>query len=140
MPVTARLSRKFYETFGDEIANELVEWLNTVDAAYRLDLKEFNETNFARFDAKLEQRLAEFGAKLEVRLAEFQVKFETGLAEFEVKLELRLGEMDAKWERRLADSEAWVARQLARFEVRMIRWMVGLWLATALGILGLYRL
>ena len=28
MPVTARLSRKFYETFGDEIANELVEWFN----------------------------------------------------------------------------------------------------------------
>ena len=28
MPVTARLSRKFYETFGDQIANELVEWFN----------------------------------------------------------------------------------------------------------------
>ncbi len=28
MPVTAKLSRKFYETFGDEIADELVEWFN----------------------------------------------------------------------------------------------------------------
>ncbi len=26
MPVTAKLSRKFYETFGDELANELVDW------------------------------------------------------------------------------------------------------------------
>ncbi len=25
VPVTAKLSRKFYEAFGDEIANELVE-------------------------------------------------------------------------------------------------------------------
>ena len=54
MPVTARLSRRFYEAFGDEIANELVEWFNQVDATYRSDLKELNDLNFARFDAKLE--------------------------------------------------------------------------------------
>ena len=28
MPVTAKLSRKFYERFGDDIANELVDWFN----------------------------------------------------------------------------------------------------------------
>ncbi len=33
MPVTARLSRGFYEKFGDEIANDLVDWFNRVDAA-----------------------------------------------------------------------------------------------------------
>ena len=27
MPVTAKLSRKFYERFGDELTNELVELL-----------------------------------------------------------------------------------------------------------------
>jgi len=59
MPVTAKLSRKFYDTFGDEIANELVEWFNQVDATYRGDLRELNELNFGRFDAKLEQRVAE---------------------------------------------------------------------------------
>ena len=64
MPVTAKLSRRFYETFGDEIANELVEWFNAVDATYRADLRELNELNFARFDAKLEQRLAELKAEL----------------------------------------------------------------------------
>jgi len=58
MPVTARLSRKFYDTFGDEIANELVDWFNKVDAAYRSELRELNELNFARFDAKVEQRMA----------------------------------------------------------------------------------
>jgi hypothetical protein len=26
MPVTARLSLKFYERFGEDIANELVDW------------------------------------------------------------------------------------------------------------------
>ena len=33
-------------------------WSNAVDATYRADLRELNELNFARFDAKLEQRLA----------------------------------------------------------------------------------
>ncbi len=64
MPVTAKLSRKFYDQFGEEVTNELVGWLNTVDATYRSDLRESNELNFARFDAKLEQRLAQVKSDL----------------------------------------------------------------------------
>lgn len=67
MPVTAKLSRKFYEKFGDDIANELVEWFNAVDATYRSDLSELNELNFARFDAKLGERLAELETRLTKR-------------------------------------------------------------------------
>ena len=77
MPVTAKLSRKFYEKLGDDVANELVEWFNLVDATYRSDLRELNELNFARFDAKVEQRFAEFEAKL---------------AHLEARLEKRLGD------------------------------------------------
>ena len=64
MPITAKLSRKFYETFGEDLTNELVDWFNSVDATYRDDLRELNNLNFARFDAKLEQRLAELESKL----------------------------------------------------------------------------
>ena len=53
MPVTAKLSRKFYETFGDELANEFVEWFNSVDTTYRAELRDLNELNAARLDAKL---------------------------------------------------------------------------------------
>jgi len=69
VPVTARLSRKFYDTFGDELANELVDWFNQVDTAYRAELREQNEVNFARFDAKLEQRIGELRAELRAELA-----------------------------------------------------------------------
>ena len=74
MPVTARLSRKFYERFGDDLVNELVEWFNMIDATYRGDLRELNDANFARFDAKLEQRLAQFDANLERRLGGLESK------------------------------------------------------------------
>jgi hypothetical protein len=59
VPVTARLSKRFYEVLGEDVANELVDWFNAVDLTYRTELRELNEMNFARFDAKLEQRLAE---------------------------------------------------------------------------------
>jgi len=72
VPVTAKLSRKFYEKLGEDVTNELVDWFNAVDATYRADLRELNELNFARFDAKLEQRLAESDAKWERRIAEFR--------------------------------------------------------------------
>jgi hypothetical protein len=70
MPVTAKLSKQFYDRLGEAVTNELVDWFNQVDAAYKSDLREMNEMNFVRFDAKLEQRFAEFDAKFEQRFAE----------------------------------------------------------------------
>ena len=43
MPVTARLSKRFYEVLGEDVANELVDWFNAVDLTYRTDLRELNE-------------------------------------------------------------------------------------------------
>ena len=122
MLVTAKLSRKFYETFGDEIADDLVGWFNAVDATYRTDLKEFNELNFARFDAKLDQRFAEFDAKVERRLAEF-----------EAKMERRMTALEAKVENRLAHFET----QLAETKSELIRWMFIFSAPTMLTVLGL---
>jgi hypothetical protein len=41
---------------------------------------ELNELNFARFDAKLEQRAAALDAKLEQRIAELRTEFHTTLS------------------------------------------------------------
>jgi hypothetical protein len=74
MPVTAKLSRKFYEQFGDDLTNELVNWMNQVDATYRAEFRDLFEVHFARFDAKLEQRAAQLESKFETKLE--QVKTE----------------------------------------------------------------
>ena len=81
MPVTAKLSRKFYEKFGDDLANELVEWFNQVDATYRSELRETNELNWLRFEAKLEQRIADLRAdlaRLESKLVRWMFLFWVG--------------------------------------------------------------
>jgi len=72
MPVTAKLSRKFYDKLGDDVANELVEWFNQVDVAYRSEFRDLFEVHFARFDAKLEQRIAELRSEVETKLAQLE--------------------------------------------------------------------
>jgi hypothetical protein len=93
MPVTAKLSQRFYEKFGDDIANELVDWFNMVDATYRGDLRELNELNYARFEAKLEQRITELRAEMHLGFANMEAKFvgvDGKLAQMETRLTKRM--------------------------------------------------
>ena len=122
MPVTATLSRKFYEKFGDELTNELVNWLNQVDATYRSDLRELNEVNFARFDAKLEQRATQLEAKIEQRTAALDAKLEQRIAE----VKAALGVLESRLEARMS-----------AFEARIIRWMFLFWVGQAVTTVGL---
>jgi hypothetical protein len=108
VPVTAKLSKRFYDVLGEDVANELVDWFNAVDLTYRTDLRELNDLNFARFDAKLEQRLAELRSDLLV--------------------ELRTGLQQVR-------SDAHIELQQVRTE--LLRWMFGFWVTTLLSIGGL---
>jgi hypothetical protein len=86
MPVTAKLSRAFYDKLGDDATNELVNWFNSVDLDYRTELRALNELNFARFDAKVAQRFAEQDAKWERRFAEQDVKWVRRFSQLETRL------------------------------------------------------
>jgi len=72
MPLTAKLSKEFYDKFGNAVVDELVNWFNQVDATYKLELRDLNELNFARFDAKLEQRVAELRSEVQTGLARLE--------------------------------------------------------------------
>ena len=77
-----------------------VKRCNSVDATYRADLRELNELNFARFDAKLEQRVAHVEAKLDQRFAYLDAKIDRAVAQLEAKVEQRFAEMKTellKW-------------------------------------------
>jgi hypothetical protein len=126
MPVTAKLSRRFYERFGDEITNELVDWFNSVDATYQASLRDLNETNFARFDAKLEQRIAGVESRLGARIDGVESRLGARIDVLETKVDVRMGELREDLTARLAASES-----------RMIRWMVTLWSGSILTMVGL---
>jgi hypothetical protein len=99
VPVTARLSKHFYERLGEQVANELVDWFNAVDATYKAELRELNELNYARFDAKVEQRFAESDSRIERRFGEFERRF----AEFEGRIEQRFGHFETRLEAKFTE-------------------------------------
>jgi hypothetical protein len=154
MPVTAKLSRRFYERLGDEIANELVEWFNAVDATYRSDLRETNEANFARFMASVDQRFAEADARLVKRFGEQEAKFEKRFGELDAKFEKRFVEQDAKFEKRFSEQDAKFEKRFAELDVRLekrfgdmqalmadfrtdiMKWMFVYWTGTMVALAG----
>jgi hypothetical protein len=118
VPVT-RLSQLFHERFGDEIADEVVNWFNAVETNSRSDLREINELNFARFDAKLEQRFAEQDARIEKRFAEQDARIEKRFAEQDARIEKRFAEQDARIEKRFAEQDARIEKRFAEMEIRL---------------------
>ncbi len=97
------------------MANELVDWFNAVDLTYRADLRELNELNFARFDAKLEQRLAELRAEVRQAVAELRA---------ELRQEIAQSRLEARTELQQVRSD-------------LLRWMFGFWVTTLLTLAGL---
>lgn len=107
MPV-AKLSRNFYEKFGDELTDELVNCLNTIEASYRLELRDLFDAHFGRFEAKLEQRLAGAQAETSLRFAAVDLKIE----QLRVEMHREIGSLT--------------------------RWYIAVWVPMALAVIGLY--
>ena len=91
-----------------------------MDATYRADLRELNELNFSRFDAKLGERLAESDARWERRLAAFDVTWERRIAELRTELKAELSD------------------GLRGLETKLLRWMFGFWVSTLIGLGALF--
>jgi len=79
-----------------------------VDATYRSDLRELNELNFARFDAKVEQRWAQLDARLEQRWSQLDAKLEQRVAELRAEMQTGFAQLEARLTRRLFGF--WVAQ------------------------------
>ncbi|MFI5231400.1 MAG: hypothetical protein ACHQSE_02690 [Gemmatimonadales bacterium] len=108
MPFTAKLSRRFYDHFGDELTSEFVDLVNGMDATYKSDLREMNELNFARFDAKLEQRVAELRAELIATRAETRTDIAALRAEMRTDIVAVRADMRADMHAQKADLIKWM--------------------------------
>ena len=106
----------------------MVDWFNQVDAAYRSDLREVNELNFARFDAKMEQRFAESDTRMERRFAASELAFEKRFADSERAVEQRFSAL----ERQIAK----LALDLKEQQVVQMRCMIGMWVVVLVAVLS----
>ena len=122
MPVTARLSKAFYDRFGDDIVAELVEWLNQVDAAYRSDLKAMIDANNLRIDSRFEQLRAEIRADL---------------ADSNTLLRKEMGESNALLRKDMTEGFAALGVQIAGVRADLMKWSFAFWVGAVFAIAAL---
>ena len=118
MPVTAKLSRKFYEKLGDDVAGELVDWFNAVDATYKSELKEINDLNWERFKATLHAEISSLREEHSSLRGEHS----------SLRVELR-GEMSAL----RSDLKA----EMKANQADLMKWMFLYWSGTVAAIIGM---
>ncbi len=111
MPITAKLSKQFYDRLGNDVANELADWLNAVDTSYRQEFRELFEAHFGRLTADMR----ELETRMESRMARLvtELRFET----------------DRKLDVLRADVGT-LRVELANRDKSLIRWMFGFWIGS----------
>lgn len=122
MPYTVKFSRRFCDKLGDDVVNELVDWLNTVDLTYKSELKEHNEINLRRVEAMIRSEVAGLESKISQLESKTDGNFAASRAEFDSKIETGFANIRA---------------DMAALRADMIKWMFVFWATTALIVIGL---
>ena len=122
MPVTAKLSSKFYERFGDEIAGELVDWFNAVDLTYQTQLKETNELNWERYKSTLQAECAAIRAEM---------------AKMDTALRGEMAKMDAALRGEMVKMDEGLRREMKAMQVDLHKWMFVYWSSLMVPLVGL---
>jgi hypothetical protein len=141
MPVTARLSKRFYEALGEDVTNEMVDWFNSVDTTYKSDLRDLIEVQAQRFDAKLEQRLAETRADLRTEIGQVRTEMGVGFAQVRTEMGALAGELRAEMaagsaalRTEMVSGSAQLRTEMgvgfAQVRAELIKWMFLFWLGT----------
>src|SRR5437762_3539070 len=100
-----RLSRKFHETIGEDLAGEIEAGFERVDTINNLALREL-------FETKLDQRLSEFRVL-------FESKLDQRFAEFRGEIDRRFAELKGELKQDISDLRV----ALASTESRLVRWI-----------------
>ena len=108
MPVMLKPSRELIEHLGDRITSELVDWFNTMDSSQKGELREINERNAQRVDAKIDQRSAELHASISQVEARLDAKIDRVAAELNAKIDKLGAELREVLERRLGEQTRWL--------------------------------
>ncbi len=144
MPVTAKLSRKFYEQLGDDVAAELVDWFNAVDATYKAELKETNELNWERFKATLHEEISSLRGDLlgEISSLRGELRAEISSVRGELRGEISSLRGELRGETSSLRGETSSLRADLRSEMKgvqadLMKWMFIYWSGTVAAIIGM---
>ena len=114
MTITARLSRTLHLKLGEEGAEDMTDWMNTVDE-HRAELRELNELSVARVEARIDG--------LEARI-------DGRIGEVEARLDGRIGQLEARLEGRISETSARLETRIDQKFAELIKWSFLFWCAT----------
>ncbi len=159
MPV-AKLSREFYEKFGDKLTDELVNCLNSIETGYRGELRDLFDAHFGRFEEKLEHRLAETTAQLRTEfrdeiarlreevhdeIAQLREQVHDESAGLRTETGDRIGGLRSEIRDQMASLQSEIRDEMANLRVEvhavkgdLMKWSFVFWLPVVLALLGLY--
>ncbi|MFN2602554.1 MAG: hypothetical protein ABR582_07350 [Gemmatimonadaceae bacterium] len=121
--MTEKLSRKFYERLGDDIASELVDWFNAVDLTYQTQLRELNDLNWERFKATLHAEIASLRGELRAEIASLRGELRGEIAETRGVLHTEI--------------EA-LRTEMHAMRSEVLKWTLVYWTTTMISIAGLF--
>ncbi len=126
MPYTSKFSRRFLDKLGDDIVNELVDWMNIVNLTYKTELKEHNEIHLRRVETVIRSEAVRIESKIDVEIAGLRSEFKSDIAELR-------GEMEAGF----AVVRGEMRVEMASMRADLLKWMFVFWVSTALIAFGL---
>jgi len=124
--------RAFAYPVGPSVAYELVNWFNQVDLTYRTELRELNDLNFARFDAKVGERLAELRTTLRTELLS---QLRADMDAWFRKIEQRFTGIEQRFER-IDQRLDKLAVEVREAKVSGVKWTVAFWMPTILALIA----
>jgi hypothetical protein len=133
VPASARLLQKLKETWGEDVTQDLVTWVNEGQVVNRAEMRELADSYFARFNERLDERIARSEAKLEAKIED---RFNTVRLEI-ARLEGRLDTSIAGLEGRLDSSIAGLRAEVASQMRDQMKWMFVFWAGTIVPLAGL---
>jgi DNA anti-recombination protein RmuC len=134
-------SRELIEHLGDRVTSELVDWFNTMDSAQKGELREINEQNAQRVEARIDQRSAELRAgitqgeaRLDAKIDRFGADLSARIDRLEATLSAKIDRVDGRIDKMAAELREVLERRLGE----QSRWSYLTWAVQGAMILGLY--
>ncbi|HTR78900.1 MAG TPA: hypothetical protein VMH39_12345 [Gemmatimonadaceae bacterium] len=90
MTIAAKLSRTLYETFGEESAEAMIDWMQTIDT-HRSELRELNDLAFSRFDARLTEQVEGLRGEMHAEIGGLRTELRSELGALGTELRAESG-------------------------------------------------
>jgi hypothetical protein len=116
MPVFARLSRRFYDVVGEDVTEQLVDWINAVEQEL---------TDRARLRAGLVSAPEKFADRQGVTNRYFRER------------NSQVVRSDAELTRQFSELRVDLRKEIAGFRTELLGWMFVFWITNFVGIAGL---